>query len=87
MAGFTTAIRLAWPIVVSALTTVTVLLPRAAWRSGDSAVAASVRGALGVVVLLVFGAYWVKVRDRLHQRIRKFMDEGRSHTAQQRSSA
>jgi hypothetical protein len=29
----------------------------------------------------------VKVRDRLHQRIRKFMDEGRSYTAQQRSSA
>jgi Family of unknown function (DUF6297) len=87
MAGFTTAIRLAWPIVVSTLTTVTVLLPRAAWRGGESATGAAIRSAVGVVLVTAFIIYWVKVRDRVHQRIRAFMDEGRSYTAQQRSSA
>lgn len=87
MAGFTTAIRLAWPIVVSTITTVTVLLPRAAWRGGESATGAAIRSAVGVALVIAFIIYWVKVRDRVHQRIRAFMDEGRSYTAQQRSSA
>ena len=43
--------------------------------------------AVGVVLVIAFIIYWVKVRDRVHQRIRAFMDEGRSYTAQQRSSA
>ena len=87
MAGFSTAIRLAWPIVVSAVTTVTVLLPRAAWRAGESATGAAIRSAVGVVLVIAFIVYWVKVRDRVHRRIREFMDEGRTYTAQQRSSA
>ncbi len=87
MVGFTTAIRIVWPIVVSTLTTCTVLLPRAAFERGDSVVAAAVRGALGslLVVLLVF--QWVRLRDRLRRKIRAFMDEGRAYTSQQRSSA
>jgi hypothetical protein len=87
MAGFTTALRLAWPIVVSAVTTVTVLLPRAAFRAGESATGAAIRSAIGVLLVVAFIIYWVKVRDRIRVRIRAFMDEGRSYTAQQRSSA
>jgi hypothetical protein len=87
MAGFTTLIRVAWPIVVSTLTTCTVLLPRAALRAGESATAAAVRGALGALLVVALVGYWVKVRDRLRKRIREFMDEGRTYSAQQRSSA
>jgi Family of unknown function (DUF6297) len=87
MVGFTTAIRLAWPIVVSTITTVTVLLPRAAWNGGESAVGAALRAAVGILLVVAFITYWVKVRDRVRQRIRAFMEEGRSYTAQQRSSA
>lgn len=87
MVGFTTAIRLMWPIVVSTVSTVTVLLPRAAWEAGESATAASFRAAVAVVLVVAFTSYWVKVRDRVHRRIRAFMDEGRTYTAQQRSSA
>ena len=36
MAGFTTTIRLIWPVVVSTATTCTVLLVRSAQRHGDS---------------------------------------------------
>ena len=87
MVGFTTAIRIVWPIVVSTLTTCTVLLPRAAYEAGESVVGAAVRGAIGslLVVLLVF--QWVRLRDRLRRKIRAFMDEGRAYTSQQRSSA
>jgi Family of unknown function (DUF6297) len=87
MVGFTTAIRIVWPIVVSTLTTCTVLLPRAAFENGGSVVAAAVRGAIGslLVVLLVF--QWVRLRDRIRRKIRAFMDEGRAYTSQQRSSA
>jgi hypothetical protein len=87
MAGFTTTLRLIWPILVSTLTTCTVLLPRDALRKGQSATAASVRGALGVLLLVALVAYWVRVRDRLRHKIRAFLDEGRAHTSSQRSSA
>ena len=87
MVGFTTAIRLLWPIVVSTLGTCSVLLPRAAMRIGNSTSAAAVRAALGCVLLVALGAYWVKVRDRVRLKIRRFMEEGQQYQARQRSSA
>jgi hypothetical protein len=87
MAGFTTTIRLIWPIVVSAATTCTVLLPRSALRLGQSIPAAAVRGALGALLVAALVGYWVKVRDRLRQKIRAFMEEGRAYSSTQRSSA
>ena len=87
MAGFTTTIRLVWPILVSMLTTCTVLLPRHALRNGDSVTAAAVRGSIGVLLVVALVAYWVKVRDRLHAKIRAFMQEGRALSSSQRSSA
>jgi hypothetical protein len=86
MVGFTTALRLLWPIVVSALGTSTVLLPRAALSLGGSATGAAVRAALGCLLLSALVAYWVKVRDRVRLKIRRFMEEGQQQ-ARQRSSA
>lgn len=85
MAGFTTTIRLLWPIVVSTLGTCTVLLVQVAADHGDSLAAAAARGAVGSSLVAVLVSYWTKVRDRLHVSIRKFMDEGRAQTATQRS--
>jgi hypothetical protein len=88
MAGFTTTLRLIWPILISTLTTCTVLLPRDALRKGQSVTAASVRGALGVLLVVALVAYWVRVRDRLRHKIRTFLDEGRAYSSSsQRSSA
>jgi hypothetical protein len=87
MAGFTTTIRLVWPIVVSGATTCTVLLARAALRNGQSVTAAAIRGALGALLVVALVGWWVKMRDRLRKKIRAFMDEGRAYSSQQRSSA
>ena len=86
MAGFTTTLRLVWPIVVSTLGTCTVLLVRQAVERGDSLVGAAVRGAIGSLLVAGVVGYWTKVRDRLRAAIRGFMDEGRAQTAAQRRS-
>jgi hypothetical protein len=84
MAGFTTALRLLWPLLISAVGTCTILLPRAALRNGDSVVGAALRGAIGSLLVISAVCYWVKVRDRLRRKIREFMDEGRAQTSAQR---
>lgn len=84
MAGFSTALRLLLPLVISTLATCTVLLPRAALRNGDSLVGAALRGAVGSLLVIGAVCYWVKVRDRVRVKIRQFMDEGRSQTSAQR---
>jgi hypothetical protein len=86
MAGFTTLIRLLWPLLISAIGTSTVLLPRAALRVGSSVVGASIRGAIGSLLIITAVCYWVKVRDRMREKIRGFMDEGRAHTATQKAA-
>ena len=86
MAGFTTLIRLLWPLLISAIGTCTVLLPRAALELGDSVVAAAIRGSLGSLLVITATCYWVKVRDRLGAKIRSFMDEGRAQTASQKAA-
>ena len=69
---------------MSAATTCTVLLVRAAHRNGDSLVGAALRGALGCVLFVALVAWWVRARDRLRKKIRAFMSEGRAYTAAQR---
>ena len=86
MAGFTTLIRLLWPLLISAVGTCTVLLPRAALTVGESVVAAAIRGSIGSLLVISATCYWVKVRDRLRAKIRGFMDEGRAQTAAQKSA-
>ena len=94
MAGFSTTLRLLWPLVVSTLGTSTVLLARSALRNGESLVGGAVRGATGSLLVIATVCYWVKIRDRLRRKIREFMDQGRAQTAgkpsaprQQRSPA
>lgn len=84
MAGLSTLLRLLWPLVVSTLGTATVLLPRAALRTGGSLAGGAVRGAMGSLLVAGLVCYWVKVRDRARRKIRHFMDEGRAQTAAQR---
>ena len=84
VAGLTTSVRLAWPLVVSAVGSAMVMFPRSAWEHGGSTVAGAVRGALGAVLLVIVVGYWVKVRDHVHRRVRAFLSEGRDYTATQR---
>lgn len=87
MVGFSSAIRLLWPIVVASMATCTALLPRLALQRGDSVVGASLRGAVGCLLLTGVVAYWVRVRDKVRASVRRFMEEGRQQTAAQRRSA
>ena len=84
MAGVSTVMRLLWPLVVSTAGTCTVLLPRAALRTGASPTAGAARAALGSLMVIGLVVYWVKVRDRVKARIRSFLDEGRAQTMAQR---
>lgn len=84
MAGFTTTIRLVWPLVVSAVGASVVLVPRAAARAGNSVDAAAVRAVAAAVLFVVVLYWWVRLRDRVHRSVRAFMSEGRAYTAAQR---
>jgi hypothetical protein len=86
MAGFTTVLRTAVPLVVSIAGTLSVLLVREAVEQGDAAVPAAIRAGLGVTLLVIGTAVWVQRRDRWRRRFRSFMDQGRTYTSEQRST-
>jgi hypothetical protein len=86
MAGFSTTLRLLWPIVISGLGCSMVLVVRAAVDAGASTsqaslIGAAIRGALGSILLAMLVAYWVKVRDRVRRRFHAFMAAGRAQAA------
>lgn len=87
MAGFTSAMRIGLPILVSTLAASTVLIVRQAQRLGTSLNGAALRGAIGAVLLAALVGYWVRVRDRWKRRFRQFISEGQSYGKQQRSTA
>jgi hypothetical protein len=84
MAGMTSAFRIGLPIVVSALSASTALLMRAAVLDATSLIGMAVRSAIGACLLIAVIVFWVRVRDRWKRAFRKFMDEGRAVTHQQR---
>jgi hypothetical protein len=84
VAGFTTTLRLLWPIVVSTISTALALLPRSAAELGDSTVAAAVRASVGIILIVLLTAQWVRLRDRVRRSVRAFMADGRSYTADQK---
>lgn len=87
VAGFAATVRAVWPVVVSGLAPAVVLLPRHADEVGDDVVAAAVRAALGPLLLVVVVVAWVRVRDRAHAAVDRFLVEGRAHTAAERAGA
>ena len=87
MAGFTTVISTFVPLVVPVLAGLSVLAVRAAIPNGLGAVlAATARVGLGLLLLVALVTTWVRFRDRLRAKFRAFMDDGRAHTQQQRST-
>jgi hypothetical protein len=86
MAGMATALRVLIPIAVSVAGVAPVLILRTPLEDGSSLPAAAARSAIGSVFVVVLTAAWVHWRDRLRQRFRAFMAEGRAHTQQQRTS-
>lgn len=78
MAGLSMVLKVLVPLVVGGLGASTVLLVREAARSGDSTVAAAVRGAVGSMLVVVLVVTWVRLRDRVRRRWRAFMAEGRA---------
>jgi hypothetical protein len=86
MAGFSTVLRTLVPLFVSIAGMLSILLVRTAFEAGDSVIAASVRAGIGVMLLVAATALFVRHRDRMHRKFRSFMDEGRAHSQQQRST-
>jgi hypothetical protein len=88
MAGFTTVLRTIIPLAVASIGAVSLLVVReAALEGSNTAVAASVRSAVLVTLVVAAVTTWVKYRDRIRRSIRSFMSAGRAHTQQQRSSS
>jgi hypothetical protein len=86
MAGVTSLFRIGLPLVVSTLATLPVLFVRFAVENDSSLPAAALRGVVGVCVLIFFVEVWVRRRDRWRRAFRRFIDEGRSYSRQQRSA-
>ncbi|MEO5725252.1 MAG: hypothetical protein ABIQ39_10605, partial [Ilumatobacteraceae bacterium] len=84
MAGFSSAMRIAIPLVVSAAATLNILLVRQAAVRGQSTVGAAIRGAIGTMLIVIGTAWWVRKRDDLKRMFKQFMADGRAQTAQQR---
>jgi hypothetical protein len=86
VAGFGTAIRTIWPLVVSTLGVLTTLVARAAHTAepddASAVIGGAVRGALAAALLLVTTLVWVQRRDRVRAWYRRFVDEGKSYTKQ-----
>ncbi|MBI5089039.1 MAG: hypothetical protein HZB15_09335 [Actinobacteria bacterium] len=85
MAGFTTVLRTLVPLIVVVAGGASVLVVRESVERGDAALPSAIRSAVGVTLLVAATAVWVRHRDRMRQRFRAFMDEGRTYTQQQRS--
>jgi len=72
-AGFTTTMRLLWPIAVSVAGVVAVAVVAAA-----PSAAAVARSAVATLLLVAVVGWWVRRRDEWRQRWRRFLDEGRA---------
>jgi hypothetical protein len=81
MAGMQTAIRVIWPLVVSALPSAALLLI----TTTSSSIGGAVRAAVGSLLVCAATVVWVRTRDRVRASVSSFMAEGRSYTQQQRS--
>jgi hypothetical protein len=85
MSGMTTIVRMLFPLIVSVIGSVGILIVRSAHRTGASEVGAAIRVAIGILLLVAFTAVWVNRRDEWRAKFRNMMAEGREVTAQQRA--
>ena len=72
-AGFTTTLRLLWPLAISTLAGLGVLAAREQPTAGTA-----VRIAVAAALIVVATAVWVRRRDEWRVRIRAFLSEGRA---------
>ena len=74
-AGFTSTLRLVWPIAISALATIPVLAMRELPTAGTA-----VRSMAGLALVLIALVWWVRRRDEWRRRWRSFVEAGRRAT-------
>jgi hypothetical protein len=74
-AGFTSTLRLLWPIAVSAVSALAVVAMRELPTVGTA-----VRSAVGLALLVAVTLWWVRRRDDWRQKWRSFLEAGRRPT-------
>jgi len=91
VAGATTIVRTLIPLLVSGLGALSAVVAREALAAPgagvDDVLASGARMAVGAVLLSAGTAVWVRRRDRMRRAVRRFMEEGRAVTRQQRAGA
>ena len=78
MSGIGTVLRTAWPPTVSILGTLPLLSARFAHVNDEHVVGSAVRGAIGICLMLVLVAGWVRQRDAIRDWFRTMQTENRS---------
>ena len=81
VAGFTSTIRLLWPLAISVVGVVPVALA-VEFPSTESVV----RGAVASLLLVLAVAFWVRRRDEWRRKLRDFIDQGQAATKAARST-
>ena len=81
VAGFTSTIRLLWPLAISVVGVVPVALA-VEFPSTESVV----RGAVASLLLVLAVAFWVRRRDEWRRKWRDFIDQGQAATKAARST-
>ncbi len=79
MAGFTTTLRLLWPVAVSLIGVVTSLFVRSAVVHRTSLIGATLRATAGSLLVVGCTVLWVRHRDQMKARFRQFMAEGKNY--------
>jgi hypothetical protein len=75
VAGMRIVLRAAWPPALAVLGTLPVLAARAAAENGRPAASAAGAAAVGVAVVFVLVAAWLRMRDRMHAWWKAAMDQ------------
>jgi len=72
-AGFTTTMRVLWPLALSTLGALPVLAMRESPTAGTGG-----RSAVGAILFVAVVVWWVRRRDAWRRKVRSFLEEGRA---------
>jgi hypothetical protein len=75
VAGMRIVVRAAWPLALTTLGTLPVLVARTAVEHGRPAAPAAAAAAVGVVALFTIVGGWVRMRDRMHEWWKAALDQ------------